>query len=505
MLAQNLPDDLTETARRIRAIFDERAEWLLVRQRNFPLQSSEIEVAEQNGKLVLSCLTEKGWQTWRVTNLNLSDEKIVFEVARKLNSNDAKLEFIPRITNEDLRDDVNKARLAKACELAETARKSLSTFAKTERVGLSPGNQRKIFGKIARILLTMPNGKTVAVCGAIVENVETSRFLASSLLWFDKLLEKRDIKEFWFVVDAKSVENLSRIHALLDLNLKSKIKIFVAEMQQRGEIPETVLTQIAALGFDDLWREKCKKVSRPKSIEAGFGAKNIVKFAPKAIDVVRSKYGETLRFHGLPFARIRNFLNQEKLWFGVDENRRQILDDSSFEEFEKLVEDLREHRRANVEDKRHLLYRSAAENWLESLLRRDVSRLDPNLILAPLHAQFRVSQKQGSLDLLALRTDGRLVVIELKVSADREHVFQAANYWRSIELQRRRGNLKGLFGDLKILDESPLVYLVAPLLSFHKDFDVLAKMITPEIEIWRFDLNEDWREGVKVARTQRVN
>ena len=39
------------------------------------------------------------------------------------------------------------------------------------------------------------------------------------------------------------------------------------------------------------------------------------------------------------------------------------------------------------------------------------------------------------MDLLALRQDGRLVVIELKVSEDREHVLQGADYWRRVELQ----------------------------------------------------------------------
>jgi hypothetical protein len=160
-----------------------------------------------------------------------------------------------------------------------------------------------------------------------------------------------------------------------------------------------------------------------------------------------------------------------------------------------------------TDDKKNFLYRAAPEGWLESVLRRDVSRLDPNLILAPLHTQFRLSNKQGSLDLLALRNDGRLVVIELKVAPDREQVFQAVNYWRQIELQRRAGNIQraGLFDDWEIADVTPLVYLVAPLMSFHHDFDILARTVSPEIEIWRFDLNENWRREIRVSKRQRVN
>ncbi|MEJ7711326.1 MAG: hypothetical protein WKF84_16050 [Pyrinomonadaceae bacterium] len=54
------------------------------------------------------------------------------------------------------------------------------------------------------------------------------------------------------------------------------------------------------------------------------------------------------------------------------------------------------------------------------------------------------------------------------------------------------------------MNEAPLVYLVAPMLSFHRSFELLAGMIDPEIEIYRYDLNEDWRAGVRVARRLRV-
>ncbi|HEV7397556.1 MAG TPA: hypothetical protein VGN86_13675, partial [Pyrinomonadaceae bacterium] len=62
-----------------------------------------------------------------------------------------------------------------------------------------------------------------------------------------------------------------------------------------------------------------------------------------------------------------------------------------------------------------------------------------------------------------------------------------------------------LFGEMKISEESPLVYLVAPTLRFHRTFQTLARSITPEIEIYRFDINEDWRNGVRVMRRTRVN
>lgn len=71
------------------------------------------------------------------------------------------------------------------------------------------------------------------------------------------------------------------------------------------------------------------------------------------------------------------------------------------------------------------------------------------------------------------------MIIELKTSPDREMVFQAADYWRKIELHRRRGHIRDarLFGDREILDKPALVYAVAPALSFHRRFDPFAKML----------------------------
>src|SRR6185503_1359264 len=118
----------------------------------------------------------------------------------------------------------------------------------------------------------------------------------------------------------------------------------------------------------------------------------IIAEAPDAIDVVHARHGETLRYFGLPFARVRTLLDVEKVWFGVESSHRRMLDESTFEAWRNMMADLKEYRSANALDHRHALYRSAAEAWLESLLRKDITNLDPGLIIAPLHAQFRTAR-----------------------------------------------------------------------------------------------------------------
>ena len=121
-------------------------------------------------------------------------------------------------------------------------------------------------------------------------------------------------------------------------------------------------------------------------------AQRLLTIAPGAIDVVSARHGETLRYFGLPFARVRRLLGSERLWFGVESVRRRRLDENTENEFTTLLTELLDHRSAAASDHRHAFYRNAAEAWLESLLRRDITQLDPGLIIAPLHAQFRTAR-----------------------------------------------------------------------------------------------------------------
>ena len=167
-----------------------------------------------------------------------------------------------------------------------------------------------------------------------------------------------------------------------------------------------------------------------------------------------------------------------------------------------MIENLQNFRRFDTPNSRHEFYRRAPEAWLESMLRKNIKLLDANLVLSPLYHQFRAGREQ--IDLLALRCDGRLVIVELKVKSDREMIFQAVDYWRKIELQKRKGNLNRarLFGDLQISDQPAIVYLAAPTLAFHRDYNFLARTISGEIEFHRFNLAENWRENLKVLKRE---
>ncbi len=338
-----------------------------------------------------------------------------------------------------------------------------------------------------------------------VSETATPEILISNAIWRLSKLEqriKKPIEEISILAEKKLLKKLRKLHALLSEKWKLKIKLWeISNLNEKTQ--NRKITFQKNLKISDLWREKPKKIQLPENTQTSRISEEIIKISPEKIDVLFTKQGETLRFEGLPFARVRKISGEEKCWFGIERDRR-ILNENSREDFFDLIENLETYRCFDTPNKRHALFQLAPEAWLEAVLRRNIKQLDANLVLSPLHNQFRA--ERDKIDLLALRKDGRLIIIELKVIPDREMIFQAIDYWRKIELSRRKGNLQEikLFGDLKIADAPTIVYLAAPTLSFHRDFAFFAKTVSPEIEIFRFNLNENWCENLQIMKVEEI-
>jgi hypothetical protein len=499
-------DSIKHAEARIRELIDAHGEWLYAQdaQRGVSLRKSECDFRVSQGRLIFSCWSERGTISWRIVGWEWTNEKLLLDAVRRMGAERARLELIPRASSNAAIQALGDTRRERCLHLAHLACAHLHG-AKVERATLSAGTRPSQPGRYARVLIRHLNRERIAVTGEVAEldSQDVDAYLSSALIWFTRVSERVRrspyIRQLWLIAAKDCVESLAQRLALLRGELRRVIKLYRID----DEWQELELVRVPELS--ELWTQPPQRFRHPARDEMSESAARIVAHAPEAIDVVRARHGETLRFHGLPFARVRRLLDRERVWFGIENARRRLLDDSTQEEWSKLLRDLKEHRSAETVDQHHALYRAAPESWLESMLRRDVTRLDPGLRLAPLYAQFRPSHIGGSsrpIDLLALRHDGRLVVIELKVTEDREHVLQGADYWRRTELYRRHGHLTRahLFGDALISDQPPLVYLVAPTLRFHRSFNLLARAITPQIEVYRFDINEDWRAGVRVMR-----
>lgn len=493
---------------RLTNLLDSHAEWFctLSDGNTLALRRRELDFRLDPGRLILSCWTEKGTRSWRIRAVNWNDQKLQLLASRRSGAERRIIELVPRASANALAATIRAARQLRCQQLARLAC-SLQPGAKIERASLSRGIRRGQPGRYARILLRLKHQR-IAVTASVVSShtSEVDAFLSAALLWFTRTGERTRppfIQRLWLVVEKELVKPLVQRITLLREGLREAIIIYEIE-EAWGTVSE-----IACPGRAELWKKRLGRFPPVTDPVVSELAAAIIAEAPGAIDVVQARGGQTLRYFGLPFARIRRLLDIERVWFGLDGAARRLLDDDTRQEWAALLRDLRQHRSAGASDHRHALYRNAPEAWLESLLRRDITRLDPGLIIAPLHAQFRTTRgEQGArpIDLLALRQDGRLAVIELKVSEDREHVLQGADYWQRVEAHRRQGHIwrAKLFGERPIRDEPPLVYLVAPTLRVHPAFQLLARSIAPDIEIYRFDINEDWRAGVRVMRRRRV-
>ena len=506
----NTPARIEAARLKIADLLTAHAEWFCTLDggESHALRRSELDIAVAYGRLILTSWTQEGSRAWKIFEWDLTDEKLTFRASRRMGAERPLIELVPRAAASAIALTVKTARQRRSVQLGELAC-SVQSGAKLERASLSPGARRGQPGRYARIILRQKHQR-LAVTGSVAASKasDADAFLAAALLWFKRTGERVRppyIQQLWLVIERDLVKPIVQRVALLRQSLRAAVSVFEVDQQ----LTEMKLVDVPAR--EDLWKRRLARFPPVPAGESSEIARRLIDLAPEAIDVVKARHGETLRYFGLPFARVRRVMESERLWFGLESLRRRLLDENTDSEWRNLLTELLNHRSAQASDHHHALYRNAAEAWLESLLRRDITRLDPGLIIAPLHAQFRTA-RGGILgvrpvDLLALRQDGRLVVIELKVAEAREHVLQGVDYWQRVEAHRRRGHITRakLFGDRKISNESPLVYLVAPTLRVHPAFTALARAIDPDIEVFRFDINEDWRAGVRVMRRMRVN
>jgi hypothetical protein len=506
----NTPERLEAARVIINDLFQSHVEWSLTIAGgdSQALNQRELEVFIAQGRLLLSCWTEKGTRSWKIFSWEWTGEKLVLEASRRMGAERPVIELVPRASAKAIALTVIAARRARCEALAQLACAN-QNGAKVERVSLSPGARRGQPGRYARILLRLKHER-IAVTGLVTSGRpgDADAFLAAALLWFKRTSERVRapyVQQLRLILESDLARPVLQRVALLRQSLRDSITVY--EVDQH--LTELILVDVP--NREELWKRRLRRFPPTLPAELSHSAEQIKAIAPNAIDIVSARQGETLRYFGLPFARVRRLIRDERVWFGLEGPKRRLLDENSEREFQNLLLDLEEHRAATAPDRRHALYRNAREAWLESLLRRNITKLDPGLIIAPLHAQFRTSRGGAisvrPIDLLALRHDGRLAVIELKVSEDREHVLQGVDYWQRVEAHRRRGHISKakLFGSRKIKNEPPLIYLVAPTLLVHPAFNTLARSIAPDIEIYRFDINDDWRAGVRVMRRIRVS
>ena len=216
--------------------------------------------------------------------------------------------------------------------------------------------------------------------------------------------------------------------------------------------------------------------------------------------IQRSDGSLSLQIRGLEFARIM----AGKITCGIGRRRRADL-----ATVKAMACELARVRNADAEDHQHPLYSLHPEGWLESEVRAHPEVIDASLLPRPIYGQVPIfsGPERGVIDLLGIDHTGRLVVIELKATADLELPFQALDYWLRVKKHLQAGDFDrlGYFAGRVVRPDSPRILLVAPSLEFHSTSETLIHALSPEVEVTRIGLAADWRAELRVMFRLRGN
>ena len=208
----------------------------------------------------------------------------------------------------------------------------------------------------------------------------------------------------------------------------------------------------------------------------------------------------SLQVKGLEFARA----SAGKLTCGIARRKR-----SDINTVVAMSREIARVRNPETSDTQHTLYSANPEGWLESQVRAHPEAIDASLRSVPIYGQVPIfsGAERGVIDLLGIDHTGRLVVIELKATADLQLPFQALDYWLRVRKHLAAGDFErlGYFSGHVVSPQPPRILLVAPALEFHSTTETLLSALAPGIEITRIGLAADWRASLRVMFRLRGN
>lgn len=462
-----------------------------------PLSALSWEVRGNGAKPLLHLWSEHHNLTRRVLAItDHSEERLALAVERFGRLRPDRLEFVRIAAERSARDQSREEfcqwieRLC-ATQFPDETPGSFSTHADLEH---------SISGNYARGVLKAGRMNWAVLAAAEDESsAKDGRCLTFGLLWLDRLrgfASRTPVAGLRLLLPMEIVPSVA--HLLPAVH--SKIQIEIYEYNRARETVEKI--NPSALANISSWlvplREAQSLLDRARS-----ELDTIRALAPSHITAHPSVPQKqiTLRFRGLSFARWED----HRIYFGVPDAREELTA-SNHRSLKRLLRGLENHRNPLATDTTHTYYRAQPERWLESLVREDVARIDASLDPRFAYAQVlaNVGGEHGILDVLSVTRSGRLAILELKASESLNLTLQAANYWLRIKRHLDQGDIAryGYFPGVELQSAPPLVYLVAPALRFHPATDTLLRTLSPQLEMVRVGLSEEWRRGLRVVLRQ---
>ena len=462
-----------------------------------PVMPLSWEVRGTGEKPLLHLWAENCNVTRRVVAIaNQSEERVVLAVERFGRSKPEQMEFVrvgfQRAAKEISREDFcEKLRRILAEQFPDETVEKLSIAADLEHTlsrVYARGISRKGVSRCA--FLAVPEGETA-------DAVESS--LTYALLWLERARQaggQANLSSLRLILPNGKAAALA--HRLSALN--PRLAIHICEFNPLDERIERV--DPCSEGNVQSWlvpqREAHLLTNRAKDALA-----RIVALSPEGITLhaIPQEQEVVLRFLGLPFARWKD----GRITFGVGAVWEELRGGDELK-LKRLVMHLRKYRNPLASNTQHVLYRAQPERWMQALVTQDLTRVD--IALDPEHVYEQVfaqsGGKHGGMHLLAVTRTNRLAILELKASENPDLPLQAADYWARLRRHQAQGDLAryGYFPGLELQSAPPRVYLVAPALRFHPTTDAILRYLSPEMEIIRVAVAENWRRRLRVMFRQ---
>lgn len=455
------------------------------------------------GKLVLSCWGEGWTRSWRILACEALDAGLRLFCTKQMGHVTCLVELLRYQSDAETVD----SRAAFASKIASLIEANLAAF-QVEQVVKARDDFRHLSGIQTRLLIK-ERGKVIAgiAVGAHESQDHIDATLGAGLIWLQELQSRgqRVNRLALFVPTNRSLTIACRLTCIKVEGLK----IALYEIDEAQKIIKSVEAFDQADLSDNLQRVSHRAAWPAEKIiaeETQSLLEEISLLSLAALDTLQRSGWIYLSIRGLTFARIS--LKKAAVEFGLNRPRKKLTD-ANRTELTELIARINNERCAASENRGDYLFRAQAERWLEAIIGKDVALLDPMLDRRFIYSQVPAyrGEQRSFIDLLAVTRQGRLVVIELKVSEDAEFVFQGLDYWMRIDWHRRRGDFerRGYFKGLQLTDEAPLLYLVAPLFRFHATTKILASKIAKRVPLYRIGINDDWRTDLRVLLCERLN
>jgi hypothetical protein len=482
------------------------------------VEPSHVSAEVSYGKLILYCWGE-GWsRSWRVINCEATRERLRLACTRQM----GRARCLIDLTRGPRAIDSIASRAEFATKLASMIESRFPGL-RVERAVAARYDPQHLSGVHTRLIIK-ERGRTIAGIGVGAGESQASidAVLAAGIIWLDALRRKN--------VSHKNVSrtNPRRLNASINrlmifaprdraLTIATRLTAVGAagagiSLYEVGEA-ENVIEPVAAFDQGDLGDRLRKAAARAHWPRERALAPEITSLidsvrglSPDLIEAHERERSVLLSIKGLEFARVPTARRQ--IEFGTGEVKER-LDRNNQSRLEELVSEISLKRDAASDYRNDPLFRAQSERWLESIIRRDVSVIDASLDSRYVYSQVPAyrGEQRSFIDLLTVTREGRLVVIELKVAEDAEFPFQGLDYWLRVEWHRLRGDFlrRGYFQGVRLADAVPLLYLVAPLFRFHAATGLIASSIANRVPVYRIGINEDWRAGVSVLLSERLN